>query len=83
MPWAVVTTAVLVLLVWRLVAADHDTIRVAPGDPKAVEEEVQLAGKLARLDFWGKAGTVASVVLLLMAGVTALYNTWMAANFGH
>src|SRR6516225_8095261 len=59
-PWAAVTTVVLVLLVWRLVAGDHDTIRIAPENPRVIAEEVQLTRKLARLDFWGKAFTVAS-----------------------
>jgi len=76
--WAAVTTAVLVLLVWRLVAAEHDTIRIAPENPSVIEAEVQLTRKLARLDFWGKTFTVASVVLLLMLGATILYNTWIA-----
>jgi hypothetical protein len=79
-PWAVVTTAVLVLLVWRLVAADNDTIRIAPEDPKAVEEEVQLAHKLKRLDLWGKALTVTSVMLLLVGGAISVYHTWIASS---
>jgi len=60
-PWAGVTTVVLVLLVWRMVAAEHDTIRIAPGNPSVVEEEI----KLTRLDFWGKAFTIAFVLLLV------------------
>ena len=73
-PWAVVTTAVLLLLVWRLVAADHDTIRLAPEDPKALAEEVALTRKLARLDRWGKVLTVISVVLMLMMGGISVYH---------
>ena len=79
-PWAAVTTVVLVLLVWRLVAGDHDTIRIAPENPRVIDEEVQLTRKLARLDFWGKAFTVSSLAFLLMIVGTMLYNTWIAGT---
>jgi hypothetical protein len=74
-PWAVVTTAVLVLLVWRLVTAERETIGIAPDKPSVTEQEVKLTAKLARIDFWGKALTGVSVALLLMMGATSLYNT--------
>jgi hypothetical protein len=83
LPWAVVTTAMLVLLVWRLLAAEQDTIRIAPGDPRVSEDAVVLTRKLARIDFWGKTCTAASVALLFLAGLAALYNTWMAGAVTH
>jgi hypothetical protein len=79
--WAIVTTAVLVLAFYRLRLVAHEE----PGGvhvlekPEVNEAELALARKLLRVDFYGKALTVASAVLIVAIGVIHGYQAYLKA----
>ena len=70
--WAAVTAGAVVLLVWRILVAKQDFLRISP-DRQVVEEEIKLGGKLKRLDFWGKALTAASVAMVIVTLAVTLF----------
>lgn len=76
--WAMATTGVLVLFVWRVMVAKDETpgIHVAVTDQQMpeVDKEVKLAHKLDVIDRWGKVLTVVSAVLVLVMGGAWFYN---------
>ena len=82
--WALVTTGVLVLALWRLVVARREEalggLHVAAADASIPELEAKIARTLVRIDFWGKTLTVISAALILAIGVAWLYNGWLKAN---
>jgi hypothetical protein len=71
--WAAVTAGAVVLLVWRILVAKQDFLRISPDDSQVVEEEMKLGGKLKRLDFWGKALTAASVAMVIVTLAVTLF----------
>ena len=79
--WAVITTAVLVLAVWRLMVARVEKqvagIHIAAGEEAIPEVQTKVATKLARIDFWGQMLTVISAVLVLAIGAIWLYRGWL------
>lgn len=77
--WAIATTAVVVLFVWRVMVAKEESagIHVAPeNEAQMVEvgQEAKLANKLDAIDRWGKVLTAVSAVLVLVMGVAWAYN---------
>ena len=68
--WALVTTAVVVLALWRSMLGLHDLggIHIGAGEEKDAEVEEQLTRKIARIERWGKTLTVASAFLILVIG---------------
>lgn len=83
--WAIATTAVVVLFVWRVMVAKEEPagIHVAPeNDEQMVEvgQEAKLAHKLDAIDRWGKVLTAVSAVLVLVMGAAWLYNGLFAAS---
>ena len=82
--WAIVTTVVLILAIWRVVVAKHDEevagIHIVEGEEKVPELQTQMARKLARIDLWGKALTVISAILIAGIGAAWLYNGWISTS---
>ncbi len=82
--WAAVTTAVLLLALWRIRVVKREAelggLHVAGGDPALALRETEIARSLARIDFWGKTLTVLSVILILSIGSIWLYKGWLEAN---
>lgn len=75
--WALVTTAVVVLALWRNMLGLHDLggIHIGEGEEKDAEVEEQLTRKIARIEKWGKSLTVASGVLILGIGLLWVLNS--------
>ena len=79
--WAVSTTGVLVLFVWRLFVTRHERggIFIVEGEEKDLAEQNKISRVLARIDLWGKTLTVVSVVLILVMGSMWAWDSWQAA----
>ncbi len=77
--WALVTTGVLVLYGLRLYVArgERGGIFIIKGEEPELQHQVQIATRLARIDWWGKTLTVLSVVLVVILGSCWLYNGWL------
>ena len=80
--WAVLTTIVIILAIWRLLGGLHELggIHLATGGQKELEQEVRAVRKLNRIDHWGIGLTVVSAVLILAIGVAFLYNAWVTTS---
>ena len=82
--WALVTTAVLILALYRVLVARKEEqlggLHVASANAAIPELEEQIAKTLGRIDRWGKTLTVISALLVLAIGATWLYNGWLKAN---
>ena len=81
--WAVITSGVLLLAVWRLLLVKRKAqlgLHVTEPDAGIAGLEVRIATTLARIDRWGKILTVVSAVLVLAIGALWLYNGWLEAN---
>jgi len=73
--WAIVTTAVVILALWRLLLGLHDQEgRIAPGGEQEMEQQGNRTRREARIEFWGKALTVVSAILILGVGLAWVYN---------
>ena len=79
--WAVSTTGVLVLFIWRVMVARHERagIFIVHGEEPDLEEQEKVTKALDRIDRWGKSLTVISVVLLLVVGSLWAMDAWRAA----
>lgn len=69
--WALVTTVVIALALWRNMLGLHDLggIHIGAGEEKDAELEAQLTRKIARIEAWGKVLTVVSGVLIVGIGL--------------
>lgn len=79
--WAVSTTGVLVLFIWRVMVARHERagIFIVHGEEPDLEEQVKVTKSLERIDRWGKSLTMVSVILLLVVGSLWALDVWRAA----
>jgi hypothetical protein len=77
--WAVLATAVVVLIVYRrMVAAKEDDYIHVEGDPdRVVHEQEVVAHKLDVIDKWGKVLTAIAVVYGLAISGLFMYNEWV------
>jgi hypothetical protein len=78
--WAIATTGVLVLFVWRLVVVRQEPagIHIGEGEEHDVEEQQRIAKTLGRIDLWGKTLTVLSVLLIVAIGSIWAWDAWLA-----
>lgn len=72
--WVAITAAVAVLLVWHILVAKKEFLRISPEDSRVVEEEVKLGGTLKRIEFWGKTLTATSAAMAVIAGAVFVYH---------
>ena len=83
--WVAFGIVTLILAVYRQVLSAHnesDVVRLGAGEEKEIPRQALLAGKLDRIDRWGKAMTVITVVLGLGLATTYLYQAWESPNPG-
>ncbi len=82
--WALITTAVLILALWRVVVARREVelggLHVASANAAIPVIEEKIAKTLVRIDRWGKTLTAVSALLVLAIGIAWLYNGWLKAN---
>ena len=74
--WAIVTTAVLILALWRLMLGLHEMggIHLAPGGDRELQDEVKMTRREDRIELWGKTLTIVSAILILGIGAVWVYN---------
>ena len=80
--WAIVTTVVVILAVWRVVGGLHDigSIHLGRTGDKETERETRFSRKLDRVERWGQVLTVLSAILIAGIGVAWLYNGWLITS---
>jgi hypothetical protein len=80
--WAVLALVVLGLAIYRKSVASHedDFLHVRDTDARLVTEQGVVAGKLERIDKWGKMLTVIMLVSGLALGGYFMYLTWISNN---
>jgi hypothetical protein len=80
--WAVVTTAVLALALWRLLAGLHDDsgIHFIEGREEEIQTKTRMAQRMERIELAGKALTVVSAVMIAAIGVVYLYGVWVSGQ---
>ncbi len=78
--WAASTTVVLALFVSRLIVAHQQPgqLHIVEGEEEEHAQE-RIARSLARIDRWGKAFTVLSVLLIVVIGSVWAWDAWQAA----
>jgi hypothetical protein len=78
--WAVLalTTAGLALYRKFIAMNEDDYIHLAAGGERFAAKQIEMAGKLDAVDFWGKAVTGITVITGLMIGAAYLYLAWVA-----
>ena len=79
--WAVSTTGVLVLFIWRVMVSRRERagIFIVHGEEPDLEEQQKVTKSLDRIDRWGKSLTVVSVILLMVVGSMWALDVWRAA----
>ena len=80
--WALVTTGVVVLALWRNMLGLHDmeSIHLGKGGEQDEEMEARIARKIAQVEMWGKTLTVVSAVLIVGIGCIWAYNGLLGAG---
>ncbi len=76
--WAALTAVVLMLAIFRKFSTRHDDLYVHLADAEApvISEQVTVARKLEKLDYWGKTLTVVDVAyLVVMIGIIC-FKAW-------
>jgi energy-converting hydrogenase Eha subunit H len=73
--WSAIALSVIVLLVMRKIVAskEDDQLHVLHG---AVADQITVAGKLEKIDKWGKILTAMAVVLGLALGGFVVYSSF-------
>ena len=78
--WAVATTAVIVLALYRIRLTAHEIPGVhLSGDPAIPGRQKETAHALSIVDFWGKTLTVISTILILVIAGFWGYQTYLKA----
>jgi hypothetical protein len=80
--WAALALVVLGLAIYRKSVSSHedDFLHVRETDTNLVAAQGAVAGKLERIDKWGKTLTVVMFVTGLALGAYYMYLTWVSNN---
>jgi hypothetical protein len=76
--WAALTAVVIMLAIYRKFSTRHNDIYVHLADAEApvISQQVTVARKLEKIDYWGKTLTVVDVAfLVVLIGIVA-FNAW-------
>jgi len=78
---AVLTLAVLVMIIWRKVVTSHedDSIHVLD-DADMIPQQEAMARKVQLIDKWGKLLTAVAAVYLLALAAIYIYQTWVGGS---
>jgi hypothetical protein len=79
--WCVLTIAVITLAILRKVSARHEDsyVHLADSEAQIITEQASVAGKLDRIDYWGKALTVVDLAFLAVLLGIVLFNAWRSS----
>ena len=76
--WAALTLLVIALAVIRKVTSlkEDDMIHLSGAPEATISEQFTVAGKLDKIDHWGKLLTVVDVAFGVVLALATLYMTW-------
>ena len=76
--WAVITTALIVLLMYRSLIAmrEDDQLFLDPAESKLEEEQREVQARIARITPWAKGLGFASGALLIISAGMWIYQGW-------
>jgi len=76
--WALLAAVVLAMIAWRssLARKEDDTLHVSVSDATPVQSQVSLAGKLEKIDKWGKLLTIVAIAYGVLLGAAYLWQFW-------
>ena len=79
--WAVLTIVVITLAVYRKIASrrEDDFVHLADGEAGAINQQVTVARRLDKIDYWGKTLTVVDCAFLVILLAVAFYNAWQTS----
>jgi hypothetical protein len=78
--WLLMAIAVAVLAVMRKMAAKDESETLHVDDKAFMDKQAAIAGRLEKIDHWGKIVTAVTVLYGLVLLSIQLYNTWMAGQ---
>jgi hypothetical protein len=76
--WAALTVAVITLALFRKFATRYEDayVHLADSEAAVISEQVTVARKLDKIDYWGKTLTIVDVAFLVVLLGIAIYNAW-------
>lgn len=76
--WAVLTTIVITLAIYRKLTArnEDDFVHLTAGETNVISQQVTVAQKLDKIDSWGKTLTIVDVAYLVVLLSVVCYNAW-------
>lgn len=79
--WAALTVVVITLALFRKFATRHEDayVHLADSEAAVISEQVTVARKLDKIDYWGKTLTIVDVAFLVVLLGIAIYNAWAAS----
>jgi hypothetical protein len=78
--WLILAFLVAALALYRkMIASQEDDIIHVSGESRAVTNQVTLAQRLEKVDFWGKALTVVLVAYGVVLGAWLIYQGWITS----
>ena len=79
--WIVLALVVAGLALYRKMLTSHeDDIVHVSGEGGVLTKQTSLAGKLEKVDFWGKALTIVLTVYGVFLGAWLIYQGWMSST---
>jgi hypothetical protein len=80
--WIVLAAIVIAIAIYRQTVASHDdeTVHVAAGQVKMIDQQAAIGKRVERIDHWGKFLTVLAAAYGLVLLAIYLYRVWMVAN---
>ena len=76
--WAALTIAVITLALFRKFSARNEdsVVHLADAEAPVITEQVTVARKLEKIDYWGKTLTVVDIAFLAVLLGIVFYNAW-------
>jgi hypothetical protein len=76
--WALLTVVVITLALYRKFAARNQDafVHLTESEAPIISQQVTVARKLDKLDFWGKTLTVVDISFLIVLVGIISYNAW-------
>lgn len=80
--WLILGLVVAALAMYRRMIASHedDVVHVTSGENRLIAQQVSMAQKIEKIDFWGKSLTIVLVAYGLGIGAWILYELWVQSS---
>ncbi len=79
--WALLTVAVIMLAIYRKFASRNEDafVHLAESEAPVISQQVSVANKLEKIDYWGKTLTVLDVAFFVVLVLVICYNAWRSS----